>query len=119
MCHRLFNIPLSLADFNEEKKYINETASKNGYDTNFVDKIFKKHELNFIRNQSTTLFTQNVNTNETNSSIKDRIAVSYLPLTTNKLRTIFKKHQIQLIPKSSSHTHIQYQQLETLGRSQR
>jgi hypothetical protein len=89
-----------LADFNEEKKYIYEAASKNGYDSSFVDKIFKKHELKFIRNQSTTLFNQNVNTNETNSSIKARIAVSYFPPTTNKLRTIFKKHQIQLIPKS-------------------
>jgi hypothetical protein len=68
MCHRLFNIPLSLADFNEEKKYIYESASKNGYDSSFVDKIFKKHELKFIRNQSLTLFTHNVNTNETNSS---------------------------------------------------
>jgi hypothetical protein len=57
MCHRLFNIPLSLADFNEEKKYIYETASKNGFVSSFVDKIFKKHELKFIRNQSTALFT--------------------------------------------------------------
>jgi hypothetical protein len=91
---------ISLADFNEEKKYIYETASKNGYDCSFVDKIFKKHKLKFIRNQSTTLFTLNVNANETKSSIKARIAVSYFPPTTNKLRTIFKKHQIQLIPKS-------------------
>jgi hypothetical protein len=76
-------------------------ASKNRYDTSFLDKIFKKHELKFIRNQSTTLFTQNVNTNETNSSsIKARIAVSYFPPTTSRLRTIFKKNQIQLIPKS-------------------
>jgi hypothetical protein len=102
MCHRLFNIPLSLADFNEEKKnYIYETASKNGYDTSFVDKIFKKHELKIIRNQSTTIFSQNVNTNETNSSsINARIAVSYFPPTTSNLRTLFKKHQIQLISKS-------------------
>jgi hypothetical protein len=42
----------------------------------------------------------NVNTNETNSSIKAKIAVSYFPTTTNKLRTIFKKHQVQVIPKS-------------------
>jgi hypothetical protein len=39
MCHRLFNIPLNLADFNKEKKFIDETASKNGYDSSFVDKI--------------------------------------------------------------------------------
>jgi hypothetical protein len=37
--------------FNEEKKYICETASKYGYDSCIVDKIFKKHELKFIRNQ--------------------------------------------------------------------
>jgi hypothetical protein len=47
----LFIIPLSLADFNEEKKYIHETASKNGFDSSFVDKIFKKLELKFIRNR--------------------------------------------------------------------
>jgi hypothetical protein len=47
-----------------------------------------------------TLFTQNGNINERKSSIKARIAVSYFPPTTNKLRTILKEHQIQLIPKS-------------------
>jgi hypothetical protein len=88
-----------LADFNEGKKYIYETASKHGYDSSFVDKIFKKHELKFIRNKSTTLFTQNVNSNETNSSIKARIAVSYFPPTTNKLRTIFKKTSDTTNPK--------------------
>jgi hypothetical protein len=68
--------------------------------SSFVDKIFRKHELKFIINQSTTLFTQNINTNETNSSIKARIAVSYIPPNTNKFWKIFKKHQKQLIPKS-------------------
>jgi hypothetical protein len=69
-------------------------------DSSFVDKIFKEHKLKFIQNHSTTLFTQNVNTNETNTSIKARIAVSYFPSTMDKLRTIFKKHQIQFILKS-------------------
>jgi hypothetical protein len=35
-----------------------------------------------------------------NSTIKAKIAMSYFSPTTNKLRKIFKKHQIQLIPKS-------------------
>jgi hypothetical protein len=59
MCHRLFNIPLNLADLNEERKYIYETASKNEYDSGFVDKIFKKHELKFTfqKHLTTSIFS--------------------------------------------------------------
>ncbi|XP_053691314.1 uncharacterized protein LOC128739838 [Sabethes cyaneus] len=55
MAHRLFNIPLEDEEFNAEREKIHKIAGQNGYDSNFVNKILRKHERKRHRQNATTL----------------------------------------------------------------
>ena len=94
MVHRLLTIPMSKQKFEEEKNYIKDVAYKNGYNENFINKIFKKHERNIDRENYTTLATIEEG--------KKRISVPFYPKFINKLNDIFKRYNIEIVCNSSN-----------------
>lgn len=60
--HRLCQLPLSIANYIEEYKYIKETASVNGYSEKMVDKLVYKHAQKVKNLLDYSLYTERTNT---------------------------------------------------------
>lgn len=75
-------------------QYIYKTADLNGYGKEFIDKIYKKYELNSLRRQATTL----------KRFKKDQkyISIPYFPKISNDMQRIFKTHGFQLVTRSKN-----------------
>lgn len=93
MVHRILSIPMSEEDYNTEKVYIYNTATVNGYDSSFVDKIFKKHLENKRTRQKTSL-------QRTNERTKI-ISLPYFPKVTLTLSRILHRYNIHTITRNS------------------
>lgn len=92
MVHRLCKLPLSIANYMKEYQYIKHLAVVNGYSPKIIDEIVRHHTHKIRLNNLTTHFTQNRNS----SPNKKRVKCTYSPTITNKLKTIFGKHNITL-----------------------
>lgn len=92
MIHRLVNVPMSEMNFNEELKYILETAVMNGYKIDTVNNILKKHRRKKYLKDVTTL----KNEAETKEDIKGWISVPYYTPITNELSKILKKQNVKI-----------------------
>ncbi|XP_053692022.1 uncharacterized protein LOC128740504 [Sabethes cyaneus] len=93
MAHRLFNIPLEEEEFNAEREKIHKIAGQNGYDSNFVNKILRKHERKRHRQNATTL--------QPDSDEKVRISLPFYPIITNSIKNILHQHGFATAFKSS------------------
>ncbi|XP_055306468.1 uncharacterized protein LOC129570775 [Sitodiplosis mosellana] len=91
MVHRLFRLPLNIANFRNECKHIKETARVNGFDVEIVDKLIYKHG-NKVRNMNlTTLFSQR------DSPEKQRVSFEFVPSITNKLKQKFIEYGMEIV----------------------
>lgn len=92
MAHRISNLPLSIQNYKSEYDYMVDTAVTNGYKASDVDRIIKKHADKVRKNNLSTLFSQN------KTEIKTRrVRVTYAPKVTNKLKSTFRKQNMQLV----------------------
>jgi hypothetical protein len=66
MFFRLFNTPMSNANFNKEKNYIMETGKINGYDEKTLMRIFNKQRQKFENHQFSALTRGDESTETTN-----------------------------------------------------
>lgn len=97
MAHGLCNLPSSIEHYKREYDYIKQVTDLNGYPQKMVDKIIKIHAKRAkIKSVSThsNVFTQN---NE-----KKKISMCYQPIITNKLKTIFNKHDMMIVYKNNN-----------------
>lgn len=85
MIHRLLHIPLSTQNFDKELQIIKQIAINNGYKPNMVDNIVKNKKYKLALSQ---VFPSQKETN--NFKI-----MSYIPHTSEKLRTLFSKQNIK------------------------
>lgn len=90
------SLPLSVKSYKLEYDYIKEIAMVNGYSTDIVDSLIKKHSLKIKRNSSATFFTQKKKLRE-NEITKYRESVSYVPAITNKLSNVCRNNKIALV----------------------
>lgn len=90
---RLLSIPMNIADFNEEKSYIYHMADVNGFPEQLIDNIFRRHEQKFRIRSNTTLLPE--------STVFKSISFNYFNETTEILKNIFKKYEINLGFKST------------------
>ena len=53
--NRLFSIPLSVDNFNQEHNYILTLANNNGFPLNLISKLYYRHQKRFVTSKLTTL----------------------------------------------------------------
>lgn len=95
MIHRLLNIPMNEANFNNELMHIKNIAQKNGYNHHFVEKILQQHKQKINQRNITALIPIE------EEKILKRISVPFYPKITNPLSQTLQKHEIQLVQSSS------------------
>jgi hypothetical protein len=88
MFHRLFNIPMSLENFNTEKDYIFSTGLLNGFNT--LNKMFKKHE----RKREITNITSLESIDE---DVSKFISIPFCPPLTHRLSNELKKFGYRVV----------------------
>lgn len=97
MIHRLLKIPMSSTNYEKELAYIHHLARVNGYDNKEISNIVKKHlEKQRLSNMSTFF---NVPKDEKTSR---RIGLPYYPTVTKALAPVFRKHDLEIVPKSGN-----------------
>lgn len=94
MIHRLINIPMDRVDYDTELAHIKNIALLNGYPESFVNKILKRHIQTKLISNLTSL--------EPERKQLRRISVPFYPQITNILSKTLRKHEIQLVPVSST-----------------
>jgi hypothetical protein len=97
MAHRLCNLPLSIQHYKNEYDYIKKVADVNGYSEKMVDNIIRKHARKAKRKNLSTM--QNVS-NVSNE--KRKVSMGYTPIITNKLKSIFNKHDMMIVYKNNN-----------------
>lgn len=97
MIHRLLNIPMSLINYEKELTYIHHLARVNGYESKEISNIVKKHLEKQRRSNMSTFF--NVPKDEKTSR---RIGLPYYPAVTKVLAPMFRKHDLEIVPKSGN-----------------
>lgn len=91
MAHRLCKLPLSIVNYKKEYDYIQESAKVNGYTAANIDKIIKHHSDKIRKHNLSTLFSQ-----EERKTV-NRVCLTYAPKITNKLKSVFKRHDMQIV----------------------
>lgn len=91
MAHRLCILPLSIQNYKKEYDYIQESAKVNGFDSADIDRIIKHHSDKIRKNNLSTLFSQKQEENV------NRVCLTYSPKLTNKLKSTFRKQEMQLV----------------------
>lgn len=94
MVYRMCKLPLSAKNFITELNHIKKVASVNGYYKNDIDKLVHKHSKNIRKTDLSTLYSQNQN-----ECVK-RVCFNYCPLLTNNIKTVFRKHKIDIVFKN-------------------
>ncbi|CAG7726619.1 unnamed protein product [Allacma fusca] len=89
MIHRCLNLPLNKNNQNKEIKNIMSIASNLGYTKTSIQKLIRKHENKKLIRDATTFIAEK-------DDVK-RVRISYYPPLTNKMKTVFRKHNIQPI----------------------
>jgi hypothetical protein len=91
MIDRMLKFPMNITNQQEELKIINNIARINGYDDNFVNRIYQRQKPKAELRALTTLVTSIQN------ETKKRAAITVFRGITNKLQGIFKRHNIDLV----------------------
>lgn len=91
--HRLCKLPLSIADYKREYEHISEIAVLNGYNARMVDDLIVQHMRQIKNSNLTTLYTQNKRL----EVIPKRVRFSYVPKLTNKLKTVFRRNNMEMV----------------------
>lgn len=94
MIYRLLNIPMNESDYNIEKEYIYNAARVNGYDSIFVDKIFRKHQTHTHTRQRTSLTPIR--------SDKRVVCLPFFPKLTNPLSTVLRRHGMHVVTRNNN-----------------
>lgn len=94
MAYRLYSIPMEKEEFAIERDHIYEAADVNGYDKEFVNKIFRKHKRKKQRRDITTL-------QPTGEKIK-RISLPFYPRITNPMKAVLKRQGLEVVHKSNN-----------------
>ena len=97
MIHRLITYPLSEYGFNQERQYIIDTAIKNGYNPQTIEKLIVRKIKQHNRHAYTTLFSQQ------KEATTRRISIPYSYLF-NNIRNWIKKFQLEAVGSSRSST---------------
>lgn len=92
MVHRLCRMNLSVNNYMHEYKYIKEVARINGYDDGLIDVLIKKDLNKIERFNSTSFYSESRLSDE-----KLRIALPYVPQITNKLKSKFREHNLDIV----------------------
>lgn len=95
MTYRLCRLPLSLENYRKEVEWIKEAAKANGYKTSIIEKMITRHSKNIFRSSLTSFYSQNRSINR--SEDLHRVCLSFVPLLTNRLKSVFKKHKMQIV----------------------
>lgn len=90
MIYRLVKLPLAIGSFMIELAKIKEIASTNGFDLSVVDNLVKKHSLRLKRKQLSTFFASPAKQLKKLKPVK----FGYMPPGTNKIKTIYKDHNL-------------------------
>lgn len=93
MVHRLCHINLSVSNYMREYKIIKEIARVNGYDDKLIDDLIVKHTRKKKNDNLTTLLSQNRSLSEKNI----RVALSYVPEITGKIKNIFHSYKMDIV----------------------
>lgn len=80
----------------EELKYMKYAAVLNGYKEVMVEKLVEKHSKSIRKSNLTTLFSQ------TQREEKRRVRIQYAPSITNRLKKVFKRHNMELVFSSTN-----------------
>lgn len=91
MIFRMCQLPLSKENFNKERDYLYHTAIVNGYQKSMVDNMVTKHSKTARKNQLTSMF------NTKKDREVRRVKFHFAPEITNKLKSILKKHEMQMV----------------------
>lgn len=94
MAYRLCNVPLSNECYIAELNRIKNIANVNGYCNDSIQKLVDKHMKAKVKRNATSLSPINEDTK--------RIAIEYHPHIFGRLKSEFKNHNIDLIPRSST-----------------
>lgn len=78
----------------KEYSYIKYVADVNGYEDEMVDRSIQKHTKKVHKSELSTLFSQSKSSTEANSV---RTSMSFIPKITNKLKTIFAQHKMDMV----------------------
>lgn len=93
MFHRLFNIPMREEDFIEEKNYIFRIGRINGFNQVDLKRIFNRHQRKNRIKTNTTLIADS----SSNNRVVNRASMTFYPPLTNKIKKVFKEHDIELV----------------------
>lgn len=93
MVYRLCKLPLKIQHFMSELKQIKLAALQNGYDECLVDKLVALHSKKIRKRNLTCLSLEN-------PSFK-RISLPFIPDITNKLKSVFKQHNFEIVHSSN------------------
>lgn len=96
MVHRLCRLPLSVNNYMREYKYIKNVARVNGYGETMIDELILKHSRRSKRFDLSTLFSQ------IESEQNQRVALSFAPNLTNKLKKKFKEHSLDIVYRNNN-----------------
>lgn len=100
--HRLFSIPMSKEDFEEEKNIIFQMASKNGFPINIVNNTFRKKQRKKLCENSYIRFVR-----QEKLSFKRFISIPYL----GKISTIIGRS----LEKLNNNIHVCYRSVNTIA----
>ena len=92
MIYRLCKIPLSVKNYINELDHIKHLANINGYSENIINKLVCKHARNIKRKKLSTFYSLSYKEN-----IKKRVVFGFSGSLTEKLKHIFKQHDIDLV----------------------
>jgi hypothetical protein len=90
MTYRLCKLPLSVKNFMKELNYIKTAAKVNGYSENIVDNLVNKHSKSIKKQNLSTFFT-------IQKQPTRRICFNYAAPLTNRLKEVYKNHNIELV----------------------
>lgn len=96
LAYRLCRLPLNIYEYMKEYAYMKETAIVNGYSTELVEKLVRKHAKRVKTSNLTTLFSQR------EPEQKQRMAITFVPEITNKLKRKFNEFGLELVYKNEN-----------------
>lgn len=94
LAHRLVSLPLSPTNYMAEYQYIQRVAHLNGYSTDLIDQIIKKHAHKQDKNNLSTLFTQPKTRDKDDL---ERRAITFYPSITNGLKINFRRNGLEIV----------------------
>lgn len=95
MVFRACSIPMSDIHFEDEINFIRNVAIKNGFGTNFLNGMIKRHQRNIHRSETTTL------SREKDERVRF-IGMTYFPKVTDRLKNVFHENGLAIAYRSNN-----------------